>query len=123
MPVKPGSELPGIPVDAGLTQLPQTVTQCHAVIELLIQRVKLPEDRKQWDGGPPHVDGIGVPQWDVSATIRSDGATAMKITTIDLHLAKNVFQVHGVNERGKAVLRKGMKRDQVATVAGAGLNT
>lgn len=30
----------------------------------------------------------------------------MEITTIGLDLAKNVFQVHGVNERGKAVLRK-----------------
>lgn len=30
----------------------------------------------------------------------------MKTTTIGLDLAKNVFQVHGVNERGVAVLRK-----------------
>lgn len=37
----------------------------------------------------------------------------MEITTIGLDLAKNVFQVHGVNERGKAVLRKQLKRDQV----------
>lgn len=39
----------------------------------------------------------------------------MEIATIGLDLAKNVFQVHGVNERGKAVLRKQLKRDQVAT--------
>lgn len=38
----------------------------------------------------------------------------MTITTIGLDLAKNVFQVHGVNERGAAVLRKQLKRDQVA---------
>lgn len=38
----------------------------------------------------------------------------MEITTIGLDLAKNVFQLHGVNERGKAVLRKQLKRDQVA---------
>lgn len=38
----------------------------------------------------------------------------MEITTVGLDLAKNVFQVHGVNERGKAVLRKQLKRDQVA---------
>ena len=38
----------------------------------------------------------------------------MEITTIGLDLAKNVFQVHGVNERGKSVLRKQLKRDQVA---------
>lgn len=30
----------------------------------------------------------------------------MNITTVGLDLAKNVFQVHGVNEHGKAVLKK-----------------
>ncbi len=32
-------------------------------------------------------------------------ATEMKVTTIGIDLAKNVFQVHGVDERGEAVLR------------------
>jgi transposase len=39
----------------------------------------------------------------------------MKITTIGIDLAKNVFQVHGVDERGKAVLRKQLKRKDVVT--------
>jgi hypothetical protein len=30
----------------------------------------------------------------------------MKITTVGIDLAKNVFQVHGIDGRGKAVLRK-----------------
>ena len=38
----------------------------------------------------------------------------MQITTVGLDLAKNVFQVHGVDEHGKAVLRKQLRRDQVA---------
>ena len=38
----------------------------------------------------------------------------MKITTVGIDLAKNVFQVHGVDERGKAVLRKQLRRAQVA---------
>lgn len=38
----------------------------------------------------------------------------MKITTVGLDLTKNVFQVHGVNEHGKAVLKKQLKRAQVA---------
>ncbi len=38
----------------------------------------------------------------------------MKITTIGIDLAKNVFQVHGVDERGQVVLRKQLRRDQVA---------
>lgn len=37
----------------------------------------------------------------------------MKITTVGIDLAKNVFQVHGVDEHGKAVLRKQIKRAQV----------
>jgi len=36
----------------------------------------------------------------------------MKITTIGIDLAKNVFQVHGVDQNGKAVLRKQLKRAQ-----------
>ena len=42
-------------------------------------------------------------------------ATEMKITMIGIDLAKNVIQVHGVDERGKAVLKKQIKRDQVAS--------
>ena len=37
----------------------------------------------------------------------------MKITTVGIDLAKSVFQVHGVDERGKAVLRKQLKRAEV----------
>jgi len=38
----------------------------------------------------------------------------MKVTTIGIDLAKNVIQVHGVDERGKAALKKQLKRAQVA---------
>jgi len=38
----------------------------------------------------------------------------MKITTVGIDLAKNVFQIHAVDERGKTVLKKQLKRDQVA---------
>ncbi len=37
----------------------------------------------------------------------------MKITTVGIDLAKNVFQVHGVNERGKTMLKKQLKREQM----------
>lgn len=39
----------------------------------------------------------------------------MNITTVGIDLAKSVFQVHAVDERGKAVLRKKLKRAEVAT--------
>lgn len=38
----------------------------------------------------------------------------MKLTTIGIDLAKNVFQVHGADERGRAVLKKQLKRAQMA---------
>ena len=36
-----------------------------------------------------------------------------EITTVGLDLAKNVFQAHGANASGQAVLRKKLRRDQV----------
>ena len=38
----------------------------------------------------------------------------MTVTTIGVDLAKNVLQVHGVNEHGKAVVRKQLNRHRVA---------
>ena len=38
----------------------------------------------------------------------------MKITTIGIDLAKNVFQVHGVDDRGHVVLRKKLDRAKMA---------
>ena len=38
----------------------------------------------------------------------------MKITTVGIDLAKNVFQIHAVDDRGKIALKKQLKRDQVA---------
>ena len=38
----------------------------------------------------------------------------MKVTTLGIDLAKNVFQLHGVNEFGKTVIKKQMRRDQMA---------
>jgi transposase len=37
----------------------------------------------------------------------------MQITTIGLDLAKNVIQLHAVNQHGKAVLKKSLRRNQV----------
>ena len=39
----------------------------------------------------------------------------MNIATIGLDLAKNVFQVHGVDSQGKVVLRKALKRADVTS--------
>lgn len=37
----------------------------------------------------------------------------MKITTIGIDLAKEVFQIHGVDERGRIVLRKQLRRNKM----------
>ncbi|UZW57219.1 IS110 family transposase [Sphingobium sp. JS3065] len=42
----------------------------------------------------------------------------MEITTIGLDIAKNVFQVHGVDCEGKVVLRRKVKRNQLLTLLG-----
>ena len=34
----------------------------------------------------------------------------MKITTIGIDLAKSVFQVHGVDQHGKVIVRKRLSR-------------
>jgi transposase len=39
----------------------------------------------------------------------------MKLTTIGIDLAKSVFQLHGVDVHGKALLRKQLKRSQMAS--------
>ena len=38
----------------------------------------------------------------------------MKITTMGIDLAKNIFQIHGVDPHGKAVVRKPLKRAEMA---------
>ena len=42
----------------------------------------------------------------------------MEITTIGLDIAKNVFQVHGVDAESRAVLRRKVKRDQLLALLG-----
>ena len=51
-----------------------------------------------------------VPEWKVQdQPLRMRGASPMKVTTIGIDLAKNVLQVHGVDEQGKVALRKQLR--------------
>jgi transposase len=36
-----------------------------------------------------------------------------QITTLGLDLAKRVFQVHGIDEAGRTIVRQKLRRDQV----------
>ena len=51
----------------------------------------------------------------VSACLKLNrmGVSNMKVSVIGLDLAKDVFQVHGVDERGRVAVRRQMKRREV----------
>lgn len=63
MQTKPTGAADVQPPDAALAQLPQTVPECHAVIALLMERVKLLEERVNLDSNnsskPPSSNGPG----------------------------------------------------------------
>ena len=42
----------------------------------------------------------------------------MNISTIGLDLAKNVFQVHGIDDTGKVIVRRSLRRRQVLPLFG-----
>lgn len=41
----------------------------------------------------------------------------MKISTIGLDLAKEIFQMHAVDERGKVVPKKKLKPEEMSTIS------
>jgi transposase len=49
----------------------------------------------------------------VRPTTKMTEASKMNVTAIGIDLAKNVFQVHGVDEHGKVVIRKQLRRSQM----------
>jgi hypothetical protein len=59
--------------------------------------------------------GIGVPRWAVTQSHEGEPST-MQATTIGLDLAKSVFQLHGVDARGRVVLRQRLSRSRLREV-------
>lgn len=39
----------------------------------------------------------------------------MKLSAVGIDLAKNVFQVHGIDQHGKVLVKKQPRRDKVAS--------
>jgi transposase len=62
---------------------------------------------------PTH-DGIDVPKWSVNQPLEPRGACTMKMTAVGINVTENVFQIHAVDERGKTVSKKQLKRSQMA---------
>ena len=61
----------------------------------------------------PTRNGIEVPKWKCLQPLEPEGASAMKITTVGIDLAKNLFQVHAVDTEGRAVAQVRLRRAQV----------
>ncbi len=65
---------------------------------------------------PSSRNSIAVAKWvGCRNTTLIGGGVTMNVTTVGIDLAKNIFQVHGVNEHGKPVLKKQLKRHQMVT--------
>ena len=56
--------------------------------------------------------GTDVPKWNCHQPLEPKGT--IKIATVGIDLAKIVFQVHRIDEHGKAILKKQLQRDQMA---------
>jgi transposase len=54
----------------------------------------------------------------VLSITRGKGAVPMQVSTVGLDIAKNVFQVHGVDDHGRTVLRRKVRRDQLLKLFG-----
>ena len=62
----------------------------------------------------PAFNGINCAKVEMSSYhLNPAGASTMNITTVGVDLAKILFQIHGVDARGKVALRKQLKRSQV----------
>src|SRR5215831_15382143 len=60
---------------------------------------------------PSSARGIDVPDWKCHPPVNAEKESAMKLIRVGVDLAKNVFQVHGVNRSEKAVWRRKLTRE------------
>ena len=51
---------------------------------------------------------------DANQPLEQTRTSDMKVATVGIDRAKNVLQLHGVNEYGKTVIKKHIRRDQMA---------
>jgi hypothetical protein len=60
---------------------------------------------------PPHLIGIEVPDWKRYPPVTKEKGSTMKLIRVGVDLAKNVFQVHGVERKEKAIWRRRLTRE------------
>src|SRR3954451_12389590 len=63
--------------------------------------------------GSTRRDGMDPARLTASGRLIEGRGDSMSASVIGLDTAKNVFQVHGVDERGRVVLRRRLRRGQV----------
>jgi hypothetical protein len=62
---------------------------------------------------PSPINGIQVPDWKCYPPVnREKESTMNKLSRVGIDLAKNVFQLHGVDRQAKVAWRRRLKRDQ-----------
>ena len=65
------------------------------------------------DGMDAPYHGVTCARMEFGFELQTEGASTMDITTIGFDLAKTVFQVHGADGEGRAVLRRKLRRGKV----------
>jgi hypothetical protein len=60
---------------------------------------------------PPHLIGIEVPDWKRYPPVAKEKGSTMKLIRVGVDLAKNVFQVHGVDRQERALWRRRLTRE------------
>jgi hypothetical protein len=61
---------------------------------------------------PPHLISIKVPDWKRYSPVNDKKESTMEVKRVGIDLAKNVFQLHGVDRHEQAVFKRRLKRDQ-----------
>src|SRR5210317_2443720 len=56
---------------------------------------------------------LNVPKWWLSITTGKQEPSMSEAITIGVDLAKNIFQVHGIDARGEVVIRRQLRRSRV----------
>ena len=67
---------------------------------------------------PPHLSASKCQTESVSNAVNGKKESTMKINRVGVDLAKNVFQVHGVDGRGKVVWKRQLKRSNWISSSG-----
>src|SRR3954447_19078734 len=78
---------------------------------LYLSAAVLDAQRMMWT--PPTQTAAVVPDWRCNSYQSTRGGVKMKITTIGIDLAKSVFSIHGVDQHGKCVLKRQVRREQL----------